>query len=328
MSGEVLRAPTLEDVARQAGVSRATVARVLSGSTRVSTGTRQRVERVAAELDYVPNAAARALASGQGTHLVIGKVVWGGYPLVDDYLARVIAAVAKECTPHGLGVGVRAIAADSTDPLSGLAQDRAVHGVILVGASHALLQAVPRSLAGRIASIGEASPRVPLVDIDSGSGSAALVTHLLASGRSRIAMITGAPWLPCSARAVREYRRAVVAAGLEPRIVRGKINSSDGRAATAEILNRWRDVDAVYAAFDELAFGALAELRARGIDVPGAVAVAGFGDTSGAELLDLTTGTHPVEAIAAAAARTVLDGSSRRPDDQWFPTEPVLRRTA
>jgi DNA-binding LacI/PurR family transcriptional regulator len=124
MSGEVLRAPTLEDVARQAGVSRATVARVLSGSTRVSTGTRERVERVAAELDYIPNAAARALASGQGTRLVIGKVFRGGYPLVDDYLARVIAAVANECTPHGLGVGVRAIAADSTDPLSGLAQDR------------------------------------------------------------------------------------------------------------------------------------------------------------------------------------------------------------
>jgi DNA-binding LacI/PurR family transcriptional regulator len=328
MSGGVLRAPTLEDVARQAGVSRATAARVLSGSVRVSTAIKQRVERVAADLDYVPNAAARALASGRGTQVVIGKVSRGGYPLVDDYLARVIAAVASECTPHGLGVGVRAIAGDSADPFSGLAQDRAVHGVILVGASNAVLRAVPRSLAGRVASIGVGSPLVPLVDIDNGAGAAALVRHLLTSGRTRIAMISGAAWLPCSTRPVREYTRAMISAGLRPRIVAGKISSGDGRAATAEILSRWRDVDAIFAAYDELAFGALAELRARGIDVPAAVALAGFGDTHGAALIDMTTGTHPVEAIAAAATRTVLAAAPRRPDDRWFPSEPVLRRTA
>ena len=325
MSGGV---PTLDDVARQAGVSRATAARVLSGSVRVSTAIRQRVERVAADLDYVPNAAARALASGRGTQVVVGKVSRGGYPLVDDYLARVIAAVASECTAHGLGVGVRAIAGDSADPFSGLTQDRSVHGVILVGAADAILQAVPGSLAGRVVSIGAGSPLVPLVDIDNGAGAAALVAHLLASGRRRIAMITGAAWLPCSAHPVREYTRAMLAAGLQPRIVTGKITSGDGRAAAAEILTRWRDVDAIFAAYDELAFGALAELRARGMEVPTAVAVAGFGDTHGAALLDMTTGTHPVEAIAAAATRTVLEASSRRPHDQWFRSEPVLRRTA
>lgn len=328
MSGGVLRAPTLEDVARQAGVSRATAARVLSGSVRVSTAIRQRVERVAADLDYVPNAAARALASGRGTQVVIGKVSRGGYPLVDDYLARVIAAVASECTPYGLGVGVRAIAGDSADPFSGLAQDRAVHGVILVGASNAVLRAVPSSLVGRVASIGVGSPLVPLVDIDNGAGAAALVRHLLTSGRTRIAMISGAAWLPCSTRPVREYTRAMIAAGLSPRIVAGRISSDDGRTAAAEILSRWRDVDAIFAAYDELAFGALAELRARGIDVPAAVALAGFGDTHGAALIDMTTGTHPVEAIAAAATRTVLAAASGRPDDRWFPSEPVLRRTA
>jgi DNA-binding LacI/PurR family transcriptional regulator len=328
MTGGVLRGPTLADVARQAGVSRATAARVLSGSVRVSTAIRQRVERVAADLDYVPNAAARALASGRGTQVVIGKVSWSGYPLVDDYFARVIAAVARECTPHGLGVGVRAIASGSADPFSALAQDRSVHGVILVGASNAVLRAVPSSLAGRVASVGAGSPLVPLVDVDNGAGAAALVRHLLASGRTRIAMISGAPWLPCSTRPVTEYTRAMITAGLQPRIVTGKITASDGRTAAAEILNRWRDVDAIFAAYDELAFGALAELRAGGIDVPGAVALAGFGDTYGAGLLDVTTGTHPVEAIAAAAARTVLEVGSRRPDDRWFPSEPVLRRTA
>lgn len=328
MRGDTLGAPTLEDVARRAGVSRATAARVLSGSVRVSTSIRQRVQRVAAELGYVPNAAARALASGRGTQLVIAKVDGHGYPLVDDYLARIIAAAASVCTPHGLGVALRAIAADSADPLSRLAKDPAVRGVILVNASYAVLQAVPRSLAGRIASIGEGAPLVPLVDIDNGAGAAAIVGHLLASGRTRIAMITGPPWLPCSARPVREYTQAMTAAGLEPRIVPGKINSADGRVAAAEVLTRWPDVDAIFAAFDELAFGALAELHARGIEVPGAVAVAGFGDTYGASLLDLTTATHPVEAIAAAAARTVLEASSLRPDDRWFSPEPVLRRTA
>jgi DNA-binding LacI/PurR family transcriptional regulator len=327
MRRDVLRAPTLEDVARQAGVSRASAARVLSGSVRVSSAIRERVERVAAELGYVPNAAARALASGRGTQVVIGKVTRGAYPLVDDYLARVIAAAASECARYGLGVGVRAIQAESADPLSGLAQDPAVRGVILVDATYAVLQAVPRSLAGRIASIGVGAPLVPFVDIDNGAGTGAIVKHLLASGRTRIAMIAGAPWLPCSSRPVREYNRAMTAAGLEPRIVAGKIDSGDGRTAAAKILDRWHGVDAIFAAFDELAFGALAELQARGIDVPGAVAVAGFGDTYGAGLLDLTTGTHPVEAIAAAATRTLVNASTRRPEDRWFPSEPVLRRT-
>ena len=124
------------------------------------------------------------------------------------------------------------------------------------------------------------------------------------------------------------YAEVMSAAGLPTRTVVGGFTAESGRRATEAMLRRWPDVDGVFAVCDATALGVMATLRARHIDVPGDVAVAGFDDTELARYTDLTTATHPVEAIAEAATRAVLSARAVRPPDMYFPSQLVARRTA
>jgi DNA-binding LacI/PurR family transcriptional regulator len=167
---------------------------------------------------------------------------------------------------------------------------------------------------------------VPAVDVDGAGATRRRVEHLVRSGRRRIAMITGPAWLPCTQRPVAAYRAAVAAAGLPVRLVPGGFCADDGATGAAAVLARWPDTDAIVASCDEVAFGALTTLRRCGRSVPGDVAVAGFDDVPAAELTALTTTTHPVEDIATAAVRAVLDRV--RDDERFFPSELVVRASA
>jgi DNA-binding LacI/PurR family transcriptional regulator len=209
-----------------------------------------------------------------------------------------------------------------------LARDRTISGVVLVNTTHPLLDVVPTALRGRVVSIGIGGRRVPSVDVDNARGAQRVVEHLLRSGRRRIAMITGPAWLPCGERAVAAYRAAVRAAGSPERTVVGDFGARGGAAGTAEVLRRWPDTDAVFALGDAAAFGALELLRGAGRQVPGDVAVAGFDDVPAARHSGpaLTTATHPVEAIAAAAARAA--GARDADEESWFPSELVVRESA
>ena len=135
-------------------------------------------------------------------------------------------------------------------------------------------------------------------------------------------------WLPCTDRPVTAYRATMAAAGLPARVVAGGFDTASGRAGAAEVLRRWPDTDAVYGICDEVALGALQVLRASGRRVPGDVAVAGFDDIPAAEFSGpgLTTATHPVEDIAAAAARSVLVRAADGPT--LFASDLVLRESA
>jgi DNA-binding LacI/PurR family transcriptional regulator len=167
------------------------------------------------------------------------------------------------------------------------------------------------------------------VDVDNGHAAAVIVGHLLASGRRRIAMITGPAWMPCSWRMTDAYRDAMAAAGLPVRLVPGGFGFEDGRVGAREVLRRWPDTDAVFAVCDATALGALSTLRELGVRVPGDVAVAGFDDVPMAAWSGpaLTTATHPVEAIATDAASAVLTGRPMAPHT-WHPSELVLRESA
>jgi DNA-binding LacI/PurR family transcriptional regulator len=155
------------------------------------------------------------------------------------------------------------------------------------------------------------------------------VRHLVRTGRHRIAMVTGPSWLPCCDRAVDAYRRVLRDSGAEPRIVHGDFTAARGAEAATEIMARWPDTDAVFALSDLTALGVLDGLHALGVRVPGDVAVAGFDDIAFAGLSRpaLTTTTHPVEDIAAAAAQAVLD---RRDTSgaTFYPSALVVRDSA
>ncbi|OZM79718.1 LacI family DNA-binding transcriptional regulator [Pseudonocardia sp. MH-G8] len=324
------RAPiTLEDVARAAGVSRATASRALTGSDVVSTPARERARAVAASLGYTPDRLARALAAGTGSRLVVA--VAGPDPAVldDAYTGQVVNAAAAVGDGAGVGVSLQWLPLYGLAELERIGADRSVHGLVLVNATHGLLARVPRSLRGRAVSIGVGSRDVPAVDIDNAGGAAALVTHLIGTGRRRIAMVTGPRWLPCSERMVETYRAVLADAGLPARVVSGGFAAEDGLSGARHALHRWPDTDAVLAVCDAVALGAIAALRELGVQVPGDVAVAGFDDVPMAAwgFPALTTATHPVRAIATAAATAVLGGGAG-PPQTWYRSELVLRASA
>jgi DNA-binding LacI/PurR family transcriptional regulator len=321
---------TLEDVARAAGVSRSTASRVLGGYGPASLVTRDRVHAAATRLGYAPDPAARALVTGKGYRLVVAVAGLDAAVLDDPYVDRVVRATAEVGATHGVGASLHWLPMDSAAKmLNRMADDRSVCGLVLVNTTERILRAMPRSLAGRVVSIGVGSPGVPSLDIDNGGATTAMIRHLYASGRRRIAMVSGPRWMPCTQRPIDAYRAASSAAGLPIRIVPGDFTAASGRAAMVDVLNRWPDTDAVFAISDAMALGAIAVLRDRGIDVPGDIAVAGFDDIPFASygVPALTTATHPVERIATAAATAVLK-QTRMPPVTAYPSEMVYRESA
>ncbi|RAO28891.1 Sucrose operon repressor [Micromonospora noduli] len=330
MTTAAQRPATLEDVARVAGVSRSTASRVIAGTGFASPAARKQVTAAVDQLGYVPNPAARALVSGGGgVRLVVAVLGTSAAVLDDPYVHQVVGAAARVCTPAGVGVALYWLPFGDPRSLDQLDGDRSVCGVILVNTTEELLEAVPRSLRGRVVSIGVGSATVPSFDVDNAAGSEAVLRHLYASGRRRIAMVTGPRWLPCAQRPVQTYRRLMAEAGLPERILPGDFRAPRGRAAAGEALRRWPDIDAIYAISDDTALGVIAGLRDAGARVPADVAVAGFDDIplAGMTAPALTTASHPVGRIAAAAAAALLDGRPAAPVT-LFPSALVARASA
>ncbi|GAA3755438.1 LacI family DNA-binding transcriptional regulator [Micromonospora maritima] len=315
MGTPTTRPATLDDVARAAGVSRATASRVLGGYGFTSADARARVGAAADRLGYVPDVTARALVRGAGVRLVVAVIGRAGTVLDDPYVHRVVSAASRVCAPHGVGVALEWLPLGDPSGLVRLGADRGVCGVVLVNTTPAALAAVPARLQGRVVSIGTGSATVPSFDVDNAAGAEAVLRHLYTTGRRRIAMVTGPRWLVCAERSVTAYRGLMRAAGLPERVVTGDFTTARGGRAALEALRRWPELDAVYAASDATAFGVIAALRGRGLRVPHDVAVAGFDDLPYAAVSSppLTTATHPVDRIAAAAATAVLTRASVAP---------------
>jgi DNA-binding LacI/PurR family transcriptional regulator len=290
---------------------------------------RDRVAAAAERLGYVPNTAARALVRGGGVRLVVAVVGRDDTLFEDPYVDRVVSAAARVCAPHGLGVSLQWLSRHAPSDLRRLAEDRTVRGMVLVNTIQPVLDAVPARLRGRVASIGIGSPAVPSFDVDNAGGAEAVLGHLYGRGRRRIAMITGPRWLRCAERSVTAYRSVMRAAGLPERVVRGDFTPAQGGRAALEILDRWPDTDAIFAASDPTALGALTALRGHGLRVPHDVAVAGFDDIPYAAMSSpaLTTATHPVARIAAAATTAVL-AERAAPPVTAFPSTLVARESA
>ncbi|MBY8870353.1 LacI family transcriptional regulator [Micromonospora sp. PLK6-60] len=323
------RPATLDDVARLAGVSRSTASRVIAGTGFASTAARSRVTAAADQLGYVPDPAARALVRGAGVRLAVAASGESAAVLDDPYVEQVVAAAARVGGPYGLGVSLHWLPLAGSTELQRLAEDRGVRGVVLVNTTEPLLAALPRSLRGRVASLGVGSADVPSFDVDNGGGATQVLRHLYASGRRRIAMVAGPHWLPCTQRSVRAYERLARDAGLPVRLLPGDFTAERGRAAAREAVRRWPDTDAIFAVSDPTALGVLAGLRGHGIDVPGDVAVAGFDDIPLAALSApaLTTASHPVGRIATAAATALAEGARAAPITT-FPSVLIPRESA
>jgi DNA-binding LacI/PurR family transcriptional regulator len=329
--------PTLEEVARRAGVSRATVSRVVNGSTTVALPIQDAVRRAVRELGYVPNLAARTLVTQRtdSIGLVLPETatrVFSDDPLFPGIVRGVSQAL--EAADRQL-VLMMAGSAASHDRIERYAMGRHVDGVMF--ASMHGMDPLPGALA-RIGMPAVCSgrplgrPSVPYVDIDHVAGVTSAVHHLLEGGRQRIATIAGPQDMVAGIERLAGYRQALRGSDRRSIVAVGDFTRESGALAMRHLLDDDPALDAVFVASDLMADGALRALREAGRRVPDDVAVIGFDDAEFARYTDppLTTVHQPIIEIGREMVRLLLRLADGRPveDALILPTHLVVRDSA
>jgi len=309
--------PTLEQVAALAGVSRATVSRVVNGSPKVSPAVRAQVERAVAKLGYVPNRAARSLVTRRADSVALVVSEPHARFFSEPFFAGMVRGVSAALAETGVQL-LLLIAQDLPDRgwLERYVVGGHVDGVLLASLHGddplpgTLERAgVPAVLIGR--PVDQAAPG-SYVDADNRGGAGKAVGHLARRGRRRIATITGSLDMGVGQDRLEGYRDGLAAAGLAGAgdlVETGDFTEEGGAAAMGRLLERpGGPVDAVFAASDLMAAGALRALRAAGRRVPEDVAVVGFEDSAVARYAQppLTTVRQPIEEMGRQATRLLL----------------------
>ena len=329
---------SITDVAKLAGVSTATVSRVVSAAPyAVSAATRERVLDAARELDYVPNALARGLLKSYIP--VVGVIV---HDITDPYFSEVVRGVEDAASRGGFLVITCSSDRDPEREHSYVRLLRSMRAATLIFAGSGLddpaLNSGMRRHTAAMRAYGAAvvhlSPHAfgeAEVGIDNAAGIASMVGALVALGHRHIAFLAGPTSLFVARQRLTGYRRGLESAGIrfDPRLVVSTgFNQAGGATGIDRLLAGEAPFTAVCAANDLLALGALGRLAELGIDVPGRVSVAGFDDIQTAALTAprLSTVRLPLHEIGRRGfeyAAQVLDGG--RPARQVLPTELVLR---
>ncbi|MDT3399894.1 LacI family DNA-binding transcriptional regulator [Streptomyces sp. B1866] len=336
--------PTLEEVAARAGVGRGTVSRVINGSPRVSERARTAVQQAVAELGYVPNRVARALAADRSDAITLVIPEPDARLFAEAYIADLVRGVGTGLADTDLQLLLTLIRTPKQrQRLADYLSAHRVDGVLLVSVRTDdplpdVLErtGIPVVLCGR----RSAHESVPYVDSDNAGGARAAVEHLHGRGRATVAMIAGPQDVYAARCRLDGYRAAVRASGrpLDPLLVAAAdLTEEGGGAAMRELLARRPDLDAVFAASDAMAAGARQVLREEGRRVPEDVALVGFEDSAVARHMDppLTSVRQSTEEMGRAMARLLLDqllqarGGWPRPCPQLvLPTRLVPRRSS
>lgn len=326
---------TIEEVASAAGVSRSTVSRVVNGSTAVSPEALESVKRAIEELSYVPNRAARSLASRQ-THAIALIVPEDTTRFFGDpFFAAIVAGITGALRGSDYLLNLLIASDDPGDKMTSFVRNGGVDGALIVShhTSDAFIDrvadAVPVVWGGRPVRIREGDY---VVDVDNVAGARAATRHLIETGRTRIATISGPITMVSSVDRVQGFRGALADAGLSPFAEEaGDYSEVSGADAARRILEAGRP-DAIFVASDLMARGALTALRSAGIRVPEDVALVGFDDSSVAVSTEpqLTTMRQPMYAQGEAMAGVLLSRLAGRDPAHTtiLPTELVVRASS
>jgi LacI family transcriptional regulator, galactose operon repressor len=312
MAGKTRARPTIYDVAREAGVSTATVSRALNDTGQIAPTTRKAIEEAVKRLGYRPNTIARSLVTKSTQTIAF---------LLPDITNPFYAALVS-------GIQQIALASDHTmllcttegDPEREAEYLSLLHAKQVDGALVDGLVLPP----DRIAQFVEdgfpivcldrdvKSPSVPLVQVDNKRGARLATEHLLGLGHQRIAHVAGAPELGISAERLTGYRGTLAAAGVahDPRLVAtGRFTEDGGYEATRSLLESGLEFTAVFAANDLSAIGTINAITESGRKVPEDVSVIGFDDLrlSAYTSPPLTTVRQPAVEIAQQATEILLD---------------------
>ncbi|MBP2419200.1 LacI family DNA-binding transcriptional regulator [Microbacterium imperiale] len=330
------RKPTIRDVAAAAGVSHGTVSRVINGGHWVSPEAREAVDRAIRETGYTANHAARSLATGRANSLAFLLTEPQHLLFADPTFALLLRGATEALAQRSMTL-VLMIADTAAERANVERYVRAGHvdGVLLIS-SHESNPLLASLIAAGVPTVCTGVPlgdraHVPTVSVDEQESARAMTRHLLAQGHRRIAVITGPNDTP-GGRYRLEGFRAEMGELFDPELVEQDVYSSDaGAAAMARLLERAPDIEAVFAASDVMAVGAIAAIRRSGRTVPDDIAVAGFDDSGLAATHDppLTTMRQPWGEISAAMVDMVLQViAGGDPQPLVLPTTLVVRETA
>lgn len=310
---------TIKDVAARAGVSPATVSRVLNDRPGISPQTRARVLQAAQELNYTPSVAARSLATARTYNIGYVGYKYGAGPPTDlrssNATPGILEGIDEELTRRGYHLLTTYVDKEMVRGLDvpNMVRQGRVDGLILNGPAirprfilHLRNMGLPVVLVDNL--LNETAIDCVLCDNEGGAYQA--TKHLLEHNHERIVFLSGpADWLSSRERAV-GYRRALQEAGLEPRVVFMPSTTVDtGRDGILTALEEYPDLTAVMAVNDATAVGAIQACQQAGRAVPDEIAVVGFDDEPWAQLHipSLTTVRICWYEIGIQAARRVVD---------------------
>ncbi|MBP0456927.1 LacI family DNA-binding transcriptional regulator [Streptomyces montanisoli] len=341
--------PTLEDVARAAGVSRATVSRVVNGVRNVDPEIQETVRQAVAATGYTPNRAARSLVtrraevialvvSGAGDASEAEQDAFASRLFADPFFGRVVSGVISYLRPRSMHpVLMFAETSDARDQVVGFLRQGSADGALIVSthAQDPLPAMVAEASLPAVLFSRPAGP-VPIsyVDLAHKDGARLAVDHLLARGCRRIVTIAGPCDVPSGHDRLDGFRDAMARGGhpYAP-MAEADFTLGGGARAMARLLADNPDLDGVFAANDLMAQGACQVLRDHGRRVPEDVAVVGFDDSSVASACTppLTTVRQPVEDMAREMARLLqqhIEHQDRAVTSVVFDPELVVRASA
>ncbi|MCK2035437.1 LacI family transcriptional regulator [Microbacterium sp. SSW1-49] len=299
---------TIEEVASAAGVSRSTVSRVVNGSTAVSPEALIAVRTAIERLSYVPNRAARSLASNQTQAIALIIPEDTTRVFGDPFFAAIVAGITGVLRTSDYLLNLLIASDDPGDKMTSFVRNGGVDGALIV--SHHTSDAYIERIADAIPVVygGRRREGDYVVDVDNVLGARTATGRLIDIGRTRIATISGTPTMLSSRDRMQGFRDALAEAGLAPFAEEaGDYSEASGVDAARRILAAGRP-DGIFVASDLMARGALTVIRAAGLRVPEDVALVGFDDSPVATTTDpqLTTMRQPMYAQGEAMASVLL----------------------
>jgi DNA-binding LacI/PurR family transcriptional regulator len=328
--------PTLDEVAARAGVSRTAASRVINNVPHVSQMKREAVERAVRELGYVPNPTARALATRKVGAVVLAASSDEDALFADPFFAEVVLGVSAALEQTDLElILVLANSARGRDRLARMIRSRRADGIMMM----ALRGNDPLARLGDESGVPVVFGGLPLtgeprryVDADNRGGARLAAEHLARTGRSRPVMITGHVDTRVSVVREQGFGEGLRLAGVPLLdVASGDFQEEGGAQAMDQLLDAHPRLDAVFAASDGMAIGALRTLRRWGRRVPEDVAVVGFNDLASARHSNppLTTVHQPVRALGREMGRMLVEAiDGREPSPLILPTRLVVRESA
>jgi len=307
---------TLEDIAKLAGVSRSTVSRVVNGHPSVRNIIRKRVLNVIESTGYRPNAAARTLALQRSQTIGLILPLSISIFFTDPYYPHLTKGIAQACNQYDYTLAFFLVNSKDEEEniFSRVSRKGLLDGVIVQSGQQGDQGIIGRMIDANMPLVVVGRPfrsdNVSYIDIDNINAARNAVSHLVRAGRQRIAAITGPVTSTVGIDRKEGYRKALLERGreIDEALIReGDFTEAGGYYAMQQLLPA--NPDAVFAASDIMAIGAMRAVRDAGLHIPEDVAFVGFDDLPIATLSDiqLTTIRQPVVSFGAKAVEILID---------------------